>query len=149
MYHHTILYSPFVLMTLSLSREFGPPSSVIQNPAREMASRPQRFSALSSSASQASFLSRTRAGRRYTAPLAVSSPPTSSWSSQSASSKPCLPVIDVSALVAHEDEEDTSVSRETYLDVCAQLDAACRDTGFFYVRGHNVDEQLVNGELLP
>jgi isopenicillin N synthase-like dioxygenase len=41
-----------------------------------------------------------------------------------------LPVIDVSALVRGEDDGG----------IGAQLDAACRDLGFFYVVGHGVDE---------
>jgi isopenicillin N synthase-like dioxygenase len=43
-----------------------------------------------------------------------------------------LPVIDVSALVRGEDD----------VAVGAQIDAACRRLGFFYVVGHGVDEGL-------
>jgi isopenicillin N synthase-like dioxygenase len=43
-----------------------------------------------------------------------------------------LPVIDVSPLVAGRDSAD----------VGAAIHAACRDVGFFYVRGHGVDERL-------
>jgi isopenicillin N synthase-like dioxygenase len=46
-----------------------------------------------------------------------------------------LPVIDVAPLVrGAEDGETTGVARA--------IDAACRDTGFFYVVGHGVDERL-------
>lgn len=43
-----------------------------------------------------------------------------------------LPVIDIGPLVAGQD--DPSVGRA--------LDAACRETGFFYIVGHGVDEHL-------
>src|SRR5688572_15398244 len=46
-----------------------------------------------------------------------------------------LPVIDVGPLVA--DGTDRAVA-----DVGAQIDAACRQFGFFYVSGHGVDEGL-------
>jgi len=45
-----------------------------------------------------------------------------------------LPVIDVSALVADGPGRD---------DVAARIGAACRAHGFFYIRGHGVDEALV------
>lgn len=45
-----------------------------------------------------------------------------------------LPVIDVSALVSDAPGRD---------DVAAQIGAACRAHGFFYVTGHGVDEALV------
>jgi isopenicillin N synthase-like dioxygenase len=44
-----------------------------------------------------------------------------------------LPVIDVSALRAGDGNDDL---------VGAQLDAACREVGFFYVTGHGVDPEL-------
>jgi len=44
-----------------------------------------------------------------------------------------IPIIDVGPLVHHTDERTA---------VAAQLARACRDTGFFYVVGHGVDDEL-------
>jgi isopenicillin N synthase-like dioxygenase len=48
-----------------------------------------------------------------------------------------LPVIDVSALMVDGPDEAALAA------VASQIDAACRAHGFFYVRGHGVDEALV------
>jgi isopenicillin N synthase-like dioxygenase len=45
-----------------------------------------------------------------------------------------LPIIDVSGLVRHDDPAE----------VPAQIGAACRDTGFFYVTGHDVPDDLLH-----
>jgi isopenicillin N synthase-like dioxygenase len=45
---------------------------------------------------------------------------------------PALPVIDVSTLVAGDDDRAVATS----------IDAACRETGFFYVEGHGVSGDL-------
>jgi isopenicillin N synthase-like dioxygenase len=47
-----------------------------------------------------------------------------------------LPVIDVSALVAGKDHIS---------EVAVEIDRACREFGFFYVEGHGVDEELLDG----
>lgn len=53
-----------------------------------------------------------------------------------------IPVIDVSALVTKSDDpkmaEDAGV-----LEVVRQLDKACREAGFFYVKGHGIPESLL------
>ncbi|KAJ4714823.1 2-oxoglutarate (2OG) and Fe(II)-dependent oxygenase superfamily protein [Melia azedarach] len=54
-----------------------------------------------------------------------------------------IPIIDVSALLAKCDDpkmaEDSGVSK-----VVKELDQACREAGFFYVKGHGIPESLVN-----
>ena len=47
---------------------------------------------------------------------------------------PSIPVIDVAALVAGEDD----------LVAAREIDAACRDTGFFLISGHGVPVRLLN-----
>ncbi|MGB6113968.1 MAG: 2-oxoglutarate and iron-dependent oxygenase domain-containing protein, partial [Comamonas sp.] len=47
-----------------------------------------------------------------------------------------LPVIDMSPLLGGTPEASTRVARE--------IDAACRDSGFFYVTGHGVDPQILS-----
>ncbi|XP_016720092.1 probable 2-oxoglutarate-dependent dioxygenase At3g50210 [Gossypium hirsutum] len=54
-----------------------------------------------------------------------------------------IPIIDVGPLVAKGDDlkmgQDPSVR-----EVIKQLDQACRETGFFYVKGHGVPQTLMN-----
>ncbi|KAK3221825.1 hypothetical protein Dsin_008850 [Dipteronia sinensis] len=54
-----------------------------------------------------------------------------------------IPIIDISLLLAKCDDpkmgEDPGVCR-----VVKQLDQACREAGFFYVRGHGIPESLIN-----
>ncbi|KAM7264596.1 hypothetical protein ACFE04_002279 [Oxalis oulophora] len=53
-----------------------------------------------------------------------------------------LPIIDISPMLAKIDdpnaEEDSGVC-----EVVKQLDQACREAGFFYIKGHGIDEFLV------
>lgn len=53
-----------------------------------------------------------------------------------------IPIIDVSALLAKFDDpnmaEDLGVS-----EVVTQLDQACREAGFFYVKGHGIPDSLI------
>ncbi|XP_044469414.1 probable 2-oxoglutarate-dependent dioxygenase At3g50210 isoform X1 [Mangifera indica] len=53
-----------------------------------------------------------------------------------------IPVIDISPLLAKCDDpnmgEDAGVSK-----VVTQLDQACREAGFFYVKGHGIPESLI------
>ncbi len=46
-----------------------------------------------------------------------------------------LPVLDVGPLLGNSTDADRA-------EVCARIGRACRDTGFFYVLGHGVDEDL-------
>ncbi|MEZ4772402.1 MAG: 2-oxoglutarate and iron-dependent oxygenase domain-containing protein [Bacteroidia bacterium] len=46
-----------------------------------------------------------------------------------------VPVIDISPLVAGQGDRNS---------VAKQLHAACRESGFFYIRGHGIDETLQN-----
>ncbi len=48
-----------------------------------------------------------------------------------------LPVIDVGPLVGHE-------SAAARADVAGQIQAACRERGFFYITSHNVPTGLVD-----
>ncbi|KAK4262333.1 hypothetical protein QN277_027905 [Acacia crassicarpa] len=54
----------------------------------------------------------------------------------------CIPIIDISALIAKSDDpsiaEDPAVS-----EVVRQLDQACREAGFFYVKGHGIPDTLL------
>ncbi|XVF59369.1 hypothetical protein PTKIN_Ptkin07bG0270200 [Pterospermum kingtungense] len=54
-----------------------------------------------------------------------------------------IPIIDIAPLLAKWDDpkmaEDVGVG-----EVVKQLDQACRETGFFYVKGHGVSESLMN-----
>jgi isopenicillin N synthase-like dioxygenase len=49
---------------------------------------------------------------------------------------PTLPIVDVSALLA-------GSSPDTERAVARQIEAACRDTGFFYVSGHGVPDAVL------
>ncbi|KEH31474.1 2OG-Fe(II) oxygenase family oxidoreductase [Medicago truncatula] len=55
-----------------------------------------------------------------------------------------IPIIDISPLLAKSDDpkmaEDPGV-----LDVVAQLDKACTEAGFFYVKGHGIPDSLLKG----
>jgi isopenicillin N synthase-like dioxygenase len=53
-----------------------------------------------------------------------------------------LPIIDISSLLAKIDDSKA----EDDLGVCKvvkQLDRACRESGFFYVKGHGIDDSLI------
>ncbi|KAI9088974.1 hypothetical protein K1719_029253 [Acacia pycnantha] len=54
----------------------------------------------------------------------------------------CIPIIDISALIAKSDDpniaEDPAVC-----EVVRQLDQACREAGFFYVKGHGIPDTLL------
>ncbi|XP_054823809.1 probable 2-oxoglutarate-dependent dioxygenase At3g50210 isoform X2 [Prosopis cineraria] len=54
----------------------------------------------------------------------------------------CIPIIDISSLLAKSDDpkmaEDPAVS-----EVVRQLDQACREAGFFYVKGHGIPATLL------
>ncbi|XP_050205932.1 probable 2-oxoglutarate-dependent dioxygenase At3g50210 [Mercurialis annua] len=53
-----------------------------------------------------------------------------------------LPIIDVSSLLAKCDDPDMA-SDPTVCEVVKQLDQACREVGFFYVKGHDIPDSLV------
>eukprot|EP01018_Ginkgo_biloba_P006507 Gb_29182 [translate_table: standard] len=57
-----------------------------------------------------------------------------------------LPIIDVGPLIEKSDNpkvaEDPNVA-----EVARQLDKACRETGFFYVKGHGIPDRIVKGVL--
>ncbi|KAL9268339.1 putative 2-oxoglutarate-dependent dioxygenase [Drosera capensis] len=56
----------------------------------------------------------------------------------------CIPFIDIGPLLAKSGDpgmaEDPGVC-----EVVKQLDQACREAGFFYVKGHGIPDSLVNG----
>ena len=64
----------------------------------------------------------------------------SSSSPRFTTERPDIPVINVSALVNGDDEE-------AKLDCARAIDAACRQHGFFYVKGHGVPRDLLNAVL--
>lgn len=57
-----------------------------------------------------------------------------------------VPIIDVEALVRRKGDVDMPDDPEV-MDVVRQIDQACREIGFFYVKGHGVPPQLVQAIL--
>lgn len=53
-----------------------------------------------------------------------------------------IPLIDISPLVEKSDDPNP-VRDERVVEVVRQLDKACREAGFFYVRGHGIPDSLV------
>ncbi|KAJ4816366.1 2-oxoglutarate (2OG) and Fe(II)-dependent oxygenase superfamily protein [Rhynchospora pubera] len=53
-----------------------------------------------------------------------------------------IPIIDVSPLVAKIDDPKSTTS-DDLLEVVRQLDKACKEAGFFYVKGHGVPDSLI------
>ncbi|CAO2830942.1 unnamed protein product [Amaranthus hypochondriacus] len=53
-----------------------------------------------------------------------------------------IPVIDISPLVAKSDDEKMAED-EGVCEVVKQLDKACREAGFFYVKGHGIPNSLL------
>jgi len=47
-----------------------------------------------------------------------------------------LPIIDIAPLMSRRDAAGRNA-------VAARIEAACRDTGFFYIRGHGVTEEAI------
>ena len=47
-----------------------------------------------------------------------------------------LPIIDIASLMS-----GNNAARRTA--VATQIEAACRDTGFFYIRGHGVTDDVI------
>ncbi|CAK8562449.1 unnamed protein product [Lathyrus sativus] len=55
-----------------------------------------------------------------------------------------IPIIDISPLLAKSD--DPKMAQDPgVLDVVAQLDKACTQAGFFYVKGHGIPDTLLKG----
>lgn len=52
-----------------------------------------------------------------------------------------IPIIDIAPLIARKDNSFTEMVGDRHA-VAAQIRQACRETGFFYIIGHGVDEQL-------
>ncbi|KAH8503333.1 hypothetical protein H0E87_014565 [Populus deltoides] len=53
-----------------------------------------------------------------------------------------IPIIDISPLVAKCDDPER-VQDPDVLEVVGQLDQACREAGFFYVKGHGIPDSLI------
>ncbi|XP_071701656.1 homoarginine-6-hydroxylase 2-ODD-C23.1 [Rutidosis leptorrhynchoides] len=53
-----------------------------------------------------------------------------------------IPIIDISALVAKCDDPDVNEDKDV-AHVVKQLDQACREAGFFYVKGHGIPDSLI------
>ncbi|KAJ6419844.1 hypothetical protein OIU84_029880 [Salix udensis] len=53
-----------------------------------------------------------------------------------------IPIIDISPLVAKCDDPKR-VQDPDVLEVVGQLDQACREAGFFYVKGHGIPDSLI------
>lgn len=47
-----------------------------------------------------------------------------------------LPVIDIAPLMSRRDPAGRTA-------IATQIEAACRDTGFFYIRGHGVTDEVI------
>ncbi|OMP01945.1 hypothetical protein COLO4_11463 [Corchorus olitorius] len=53
-----------------------------------------------------------------------------------------IPIIDIAPLLAKSD--DPNMGQDTGVcEVVKQLDQACREAGFFYVKGHGIPENLI------
>ncbi|XP_047310775.1 probable 2-oxoglutarate-dependent dioxygenase At3g50210 [Impatiens glandulifera] len=53
-----------------------------------------------------------------------------------------IPIVDISQLLAKWDDPDMT-NDIGVINVVQQLDRACRDSGFFYVKGHGIPDSLV------
>ncbi|XP_073361271.1 homoarginine-6-hydroxylase 2-ODD-233 isoform X8 [Aegilops tauschii subsp. strangulata] len=53
-----------------------------------------------------------------------------------------IPLVDISALVEKVDDPGMAGDGDL-LDVVRELDRACKDAGFFYVKGHGIAEPLM------
>ncbi|KAJ4792542.1 2-oxoglutarate (2OG) and Fe(II)-dependent oxygenase superfamily protein [Rhynchospora pubera] len=53
-----------------------------------------------------------------------------------------IPIIDISPLVAKIDDPKLAASNDV-MEVVRQLDEACKEAGFFYVKGHGVPDSMI------
>ncbi|KAK1322905.1 putative 2-oxoglutarate/Fe(II)-dependent dioxygenase [Acorus calamus] len=54
-----------------------------------------------------------------------------------------IPIIDISPLLKKSDDPTMSEDKGV-LEVCNLLDRACKEAGFFYVKGHGIPDSLIN-----
>ncbi|KAK1301119.1 putative 2-oxoglutarate/Fe(II)-dependent dioxygenase [Acorus calamus] len=54
-----------------------------------------------------------------------------------------IPIIDISPLLKKRDDPNMSEDKGV-LEVCNLLDRACKEAGFFYVKGHGIPDSLIN-----